>query len=140
MIDYIDRLLQHWAQELAAESTGRGFGAGSSWPFHGKPIDDEERAEFWVKHDRLTAHGKQSRAGAPSSGLGQIAEAVDRAVQDLPGQQRRAIYMHYRYPGRTVEEKASFLGCNRANFWRLINRAHIRISNYLPDSYARIAY
>lgn len=139
MIDYIDRLLQHWAQELAVESTGRGFGGGSSWSFHGKPMDDDERAHFWIKHDRLTAHGKQSRKGAPGGGLGPIAERVHAAVQDLPSQQRRAVYMHYRYPGRTADEKAQFLGCNKGNFWKLINKAHTRLSDCLPDSYAAIA-
>lgn len=137
MIEYVDKLLKHWAQEMQADQVpGSDLGyPRSSWPFEGRPRDDQD-GRVWSRPERETAQGTQSRRAPRRGGVGKVAETVDAAVVQLEHDLMVVVVVHYRQPDKTAREKAEFIGISNKTFWKRIHKAHVALSAGLPDSYS----
>lgn len=130
MIEYVDRLLVHWAQEFSVRDRGVSLGYGRSW-------SGGALMEVSGDPDRpVTARAVASRPTAARSGVGKVAERVNQAVEQLPEHLQKAVRIHYlEWPAAKVEQKAKILGVSNRSFHNYMHRAHIIISLNLPDSY-----
>jgi DNA-directed RNA polymerase specialized sigma24 family protein len=130
MIDYVDRLLKHWAQEMSVNRSGVYLGYGNGW---GGTFTEGDAASTGL----LTARGTASRSGPARNDLGKVAERVNQAVERLPEALQEVVSVQYlECPSLTAREKSLKLGCGVATLYNNIHRAHELLSDDLPDSYA----
>ena len=135
MIDYVDKLLKHWAQEMSVTHTTAGLGVRSAWVDMGKNVGSCDLVRSKA-HGRYTATGVATRPSRLRGGVGKVAERLDRAVEALPEHLKLVVEVQYRHNFNTPREKALFLKCSVKIFYKHIHRAHELISVDLPDSYA----
>lgn len=130
MIEYVDRLLVHWAQEFSVRDGGISLGYSPGW-------SGGALAEVSGNPDRaVTARGVASRPTRARTGVGKVAERVNQSVEALPEHLRKAVYTNYfESSGLKVNLKAKKLGVSRRCFYNYIDRAHELISRDLPDTY-----
>ncbi|MCB1699704.1 MAG: hypothetical protein KDI14_02540 [Halioglobus sp.] len=130
MIEYVDRLLAHWAQEFSVRDAGVSLGYGQGWS--GAALAEVSGSSGGA----VTARGVASRPTSARSGVGKVAERVNQAVERLPEHLQKGVRVHYlEHPAAKVFFKAQLLGCSSRTFHRVIHMAHEQISSDLPDSY-----
>jgi hypothetical protein len=130
MIEYVDKLLRHWAQEMSVSRADVNLGYGRAWGGGMMELVGSGGSA------RLTARATATRSGPVVGGIGKVAERVDQAVERLPADLQEIVNLHYlEYPSASVVEKAQMLGCGKRTFYDNIHRAHKYISNDLPDTY-----
>lgn len=133
MIDYVNNLLKHWAQEMSVHRPGGHLGYGGAWM--GGAVD---KPSSHVRIRPLTARGVASPRGAVNTKIGVIAEQVHQAVARLPEELQTVIHVQYLDSSAVTRElKAEALGCSTKTLYKHIHRAHELLSDDLPDSYAR---
>lgn len=130
MIEYVDRLLAHWAQEFSVRDAGLSLGYQPGWC-------SPAITEVGVGSARVvTARGTASRPTMARAGVGRVAERVNQAVEKLPEHLKATIKMHYlERPELIASKKADNLKISLRTFHKYIHRAHEVISADLPDSY-----
>lgn len=130
MIEYVDRLLVHWAQEFSVRDGGISLGYTPGW-------SGGALAEVGGNPDRaVTARGTASRPTRARAGVGKVAERVNQSIEQLPEHLKKAIYMNYfEASGLKVSAKAESLGVSLRTFHNYIHRAHHQISDDLPATY-----
>lgn len=130
MIDYVDRLLVHWAQEFSVRDGGLALGYQSGWiQGVGVQVGGSTRA-------RLTARATASKPTPARAGVGRIAERVNQAVERLPEHLEKAIRLKYlERPGLSGAQNARILGVPTSTFHRYIHRAHELLSDDMPTSF-----
>ncbi len=132
MIDYVDRVLRHWAQEMSVHRPGVNLGYGNAW--RGGMFAEGVQ----VRNRRLTARGTASRTGPVLTDIGKVAERVNQAVERLPKALQEVVNVQYlEYSGYTKAQKADVLGCSEKTLYANIHRAHELLSADLPDAYAK---
>ncbi len=130
MIDYVDRLLVHWAQEFSVRDGGMALGYQAGW------ISGATTRVGGGTGGKLTARGTASKRTAARSGVGKVAERVNQAVERLPAHLEKAIRQRYvDGPGLSVSQNAVILGVTTRTFHRYIHSAHEALSNDLPTSF-----
>lgn len=132
MIDYVDRLLKHWAQEMSVHRPGVNLGYCPGW--FGVVTEGGRSAR------PLTARGVATRSGPVVTGLGKVAERVNQAVERLPEYLQETISVFYIEASvLTYLQKAERLGCSVKTLYKHIHRAHELLSDDLPDSYVNFS-
>lgn len=130
VIDYVDRLLKHWAQEMNTANSSVSLGYRSGW------MSGAISEGGGVRVKALTARGTATRPGPRVHDIGRVAERVDLAVNALPEHLKRVVQVHYlERPGDTIVSKAMAVGCSRKTFYKNIHRAQNELKDDLPDSY-----
>ena len=132
VIDYVDRWLKHWAQEMAAMNAEDDLGLRSpNWVAGANAVGSE------TGRASLRAQGKASRSGPKVCRLGSAAERIDQELQKLSDREKQIIDAYYlSHPHLTVTEKALEVGCSLKTLYKHIHNAHEKLSAALPDSYA----
>lgn len=129
MIDYVDRLLRHWAQEMSVHRPGVNLGYGNGWSgAFTEGVKGSTR--------ELTARGTATRSGPVRTDIGKVAERVNQAVERLPANLQEVVNVYYlEYSSATREQKAEVLSCSVKTLYSNIHKAHENISADLPDAY-----
>jgi hypothetical protein len=133
MIEYVDKVLKHWAQEMSVSRAhvNLGYCRGRVWGSGMMELVSNSGS------GRLTARGTATRSGPVVGRISKVAERVNQAIERLPEDLQEIINLHYLdYPSASVVEKAQMLGCSRKTFYENIHRGHRFLSDDLPDTYA----
>lgn len=134
MISYVDRWLQHWAQEMRVPTEGVSLGFRSAWPGGAVGIGSE------TGRGRVTARGTASRSGAKRTGLGPFAERINQEIERLPPRQQEVLRAYYLvHSSLTVAQKAEDLGCSQKTMYKHIHKAQAALAAALPDGYVDTA-
>jgi hypothetical protein len=135
MIEYVDKVLKHWAQEMSVTHAAVKLGYGRAWGSGLMELVGSSGS------GRLTARGTATRSGPVVGRLSKVAERVNQAIEGLPEDLQEIIILHYLdYPSASVVEKAQMLGCGRRTFYDNIHRAHRFLSDALPETYVNFGH